>query len=218
MQARLLTEGVSCARRGGMLPNLFITIRFGETFIDLTPFAQLQLILERLRKLTKGRPFICFWVREREPGDDVVEHAHIAVLLRRYPGAKVANMLAKWLGSVPAGNGAIDVRECGHGPGYDAVSLVGGYFLKGGSTAVRARYLSPGQRRRWRPNQGALIGKRAGVSQYVGHLIHQAALTVSNENAGAENFLAVDQAALEPQVAQPWDGPSLGPPHGIKSP
>lgn len=163
--AKLLIEGFYRARAEHLEPNYFITVRWIDTAFADRPFLGVQRLLERLRKLRAAwGPHICFWVREREAAACSVEHVHIATLLSVTRG-ELISQVSKWVGAL--NEHAVDVRKCGDRPGWDARSLVTGYFLKGSNPAVRKRYLTAKQRAHWKANQGAIYGKRAGVSHAI---------------------------------------------------
>ena len=163
--AQLLTEGFYRVRAARLEPNFFLTVRWADTAYADRPFLGVQHLLERLRKLrVPCGPHVCFWVRERETAAGSVEHAHIATLLDK--GLReLATLISKWVGALNAQ--AVDVRKCGDRPGWDSRSLVTGYFLKGGNPAVRDRFLTKKQRADWKANQGAIYGKRVGVSHAI---------------------------------------------------
>jgi hypothetical protein len=123
--------------------------------------AGLQRVLERLRKsLPAGVPCAYFWSRELEATTGAVEHAHIAIYIPSCRRNKLKGAIKGWLGTEHAN--AVVVK-----PIFDAFALICGYFLKGGTDAVRNKYLTCYQRISWGPKQGVIPGKRSGVSQLV---------------------------------------------------
>jgi hypothetical protein len=163
--AELLLDGHAFVTSVQLIPNSFISIRWSETAFASCPFRGLQEVLERLRKLDSLEPYIIFWVRERERFD-AIEHAHILFLCRSIKICALEDMLCNWVGS-ERGSGGVDIRPCKKIDNCNYGTLLTGYFLKGLPMELQPMYLTSAQRRGWSKSQGVVVGKRAGVSQYV---------------------------------------------------
>ncbi len=164
-QADTFIDGYEFVASRDLIPDCFITVRWSETCFASDPFLGLQKIIERLRKLGRPGPFVLFWNREREqPG--VIEHAHIAYLRQAIAIVALEDLICRWAG-VEKGSGAVDVSPCKKSEWCNARTLITGYLLKGLPPQLRIIYLTPNQQRAWRRPQGAIRGKRLGVSNYV---------------------------------------------------
>ena len=165
-EAELFSLGYQYADSIGCRPNIFLTIRWDMATPGGQPFERQQVVLARLRKgLKPGTPFICFWVLERDRLGASLEHSHIAFHLPVGCTGSLTQSIRRWVkADIPE---AVKVMPCGEREGFDAKSLVTGYFLKGGNPHVRDRFLTPWQRRAWSAYQGEILGKRTGVSHAV---------------------------------------------------
>lgn len=182
--ADLLQDGYDVASCNGLVPNIFLTVKWGETDFKLDPFLGLQKLLERLRKLDRSGPCVFFWCRERE-GPNASEHAHIAILIKTVGLKDLEDLVCRWVGNHNDAS-AVDVRNCKSLDWCNAETLVKLYFLKGLPKGLRSEYGLRSQGK----SQGLIAGKRVGVSQYVSRSIQELRKAKS-----ARHFLKAEQSA-----------------------
>lgn len=197
--ADVLQDGYDFAASRGLVPNIFLTVRWEETNFKFNPFVGLQKILEKLRKLDGTRPCVFFWSREREAAN-ASEHTHIAICLRVMGLRPLKDLICRWVGSEVEAS-AVDVRNCKSHEWCNAETLVKLYFLKGLPKELRSEY---GLRKTGK-SQGLIAGKRVGVSQYVSRGIREIrAARATGQPALAQ--CAVPEALHEPSPANVgWD-------------